>query len=307
MNISNQDLRLFLTLVEEKNFTRAAERCNLSQSAFSTRIGGLESALGARLFDRTTRTVELTPEGELFSVSARTLFDEFAEVIDNFREHAARRRGRIAIAALPSLCATWLPSIYAGFHRQYPGIQLALTDTLSDQCLTMLRAKRVDFALASSAGPEEDLEAELLHVDPFYLVCRPEHPLAGFEAPQLDDIGHHPFVHMHRLSSVRQCLEAAMHPKALRATMEVEHLATLAGLVEAGAGVTVVPALTLFQFQRPGLVVRPIADGSLSRPIYLVRRRGRSLSIAARTLCNEIIARRHELSAGAREGVALAG
>lgn len=296
MNISGRDLKLFLALVEEKNFTRAAERCNISQSAFSTRIGMLEAALGARLFDRTTRTVELTPEGDLFAQSARPLFSEFAEMIDNFRDHAARRKGRIAIAALPSLCANWLPRIYADFGRRYPGIDLALTDTLSDQCLALLRAGHADFALASSVGPAEDLDVELLHVDLFYLVCRREHPLASYDSLSLGDIGNHQFVHLHRLSSVRQCLEVALHPMSLRSSMEVEHLATVAGLVEAGAGVTVVPALTLFQFQRPDLVVRPIKDATLSRAIYLVRRRGRSLSIAARALCDDIMARRGELS-----------
>src|SRR5690606_2041736 len=155
MNISSRELELFLALVEEKNFTRAAERCNISQSAFSTRIGLLETALGARLFDRTTRTVELTPEGQLFTQSARPLFNEFSELIDNFRDHAARRKGRIAIAALPSLCANWLPRIYAEFGERYPGIELALTDTLSDQCLALLRAGNVDFALASSVAPAE--------------------------------------------------------------------------------------------------------------------------------------------------------
>jgi LysR family carnitine catabolism transcriptional activator len=296
MNISSRDLELFLALVEEKNFTRAAERCNISQSAFSTRISVLESALGARLFDRTTRSVELTPEGQLFSQSARPLFDEFSDVIENFRDHAARRKGRIAVAALPSLCASWLPRIYADFGRRYPGVDLTMTDTLSDPCLALLRTGHVDFALASSVAPAEDLDAELLHDDPFYLVCRHDHPLATHDSLQLSDIGNHQFLHLHRLSSVRQCLEAALHPATLRYTIEVEHLATLAGLVEAGAGVTVVPSLTLFQFRRPDLVVRPIGDASLSRAIYLVRRRGRSLSIAARALCEEILARRGELS-----------
>lgn len=296
MNISSRDLQLFLALVDEKNFTRAAERCNLSQSAFSTRIGVLETALGERLFDRTTRTVELTPEGRLFSSSVRSLYDEFSAVINNFREHAARRKGRIAVAALPSLCAAWLPRIYASFRQQYPGIELTLTDTLSMQCLSLLRAGEVDFALAATADPGEDLDAQLLYMDSFYLVCRHDHPLAQHQSLQMEDIGNHPFIHMNRLSSVRHSLDAALHPLTLRTCMEVEHLATLAGLVASGAGVTVVPSLTLFQFQRQELVVRPIGDARLARSIYLVRRRGRSLSVAARALWEDIMVRRGELS-----------
>ncbi len=92
MDISQRDLQVFLALAEEKSFTRAATKCHLSQSAFSSRIRLLETGLGTTLFDRTTRSVELTNDGRLFEISAQQLYKEFSEILENFQDHAARRK-----------------------------------------------------------------------------------------------------------------------------------------------------------------------------------------------------------------------
>jgi len=90
---------------------------------------------------------------------------------------------------------------------------------------------------------------------------------------------------------VRQSLDAALHPLRLNAVFEVEHLATVMGLVEAGLGISVVPALTLFHFRRESLVTRPLPVPGLLRTVYLVQRREGSLSVAAQTLHDLIVAR----------------
>src|SRR5881409_1988343 len=109
MNVSTRALHAFVTLAEQRSFTRAAALCHLSQPAFSALIRALEDNLGARLFDRTTRSVELTAEGRVFVESARRLLRDVDDALADLRDHAARRRGRVAIAVLPSLAAGWLP------------------------------------------------------------------------------------------------------------------------------------------------------------------------------------------------------
>ena len=99
MEISTRDLQAFLALADLHSFTRAAARCHLSPSAFSARISSTEHVLGARLFDRTTRSVELTQAGALFLESARRLHADFLEVVQNFRDHKGRLKGRVAVAA----------------------------------------------------------------------------------------------------------------------------------------------------------------------------------------------------------------
>ena len=109
------------------------------------------------------------------------------------------------------------------------------------------------------------------------------------------DLAGYPFIHLARHSSVRQYLEAAFRPQAMHTLMEVEQLATVTGMVRAGLGISVVPALTLFHFQQPGVVTRPLQLPGLTRQIYLVRRRDQSLSAAAQSLYEWMVARRPRL------------
>ena len=155
MNLSTRQLRAFLALAEQRSFTRAAEQCHLSQPAFSALIRSLEDALGARLFDRDTRSVQVTPEGRLLEDAARRLLSDVDSLLANLNDHVQRRKGRVSVAALPSLAAGWLPQLFAEFRRLYPGIALNLIDTLSDNCLELVRAGKVDFAQIGRASCRE--------------------------------------------------------------------------------------------------------------------------------------------------------
>lgn len=292
-DLSTRQLRAFLALAEQRSFTRAAQQVHLSQPAFSALIRALEEALDARLFDRSTRSVALTAEGQLFEASARQLLGDFGAAVGHLRDHLQLRTGRVSLAALPSLAAGWLPAILAEYRAQWPGVELNLHDSLSDDCLDLLRGGVVEFALASTGAHSAGLQTEVLCADGFHLVCRKDHPLAKHKAAdiKLKDLVPYPFVHLARNSSVRQRLDAALHPMQLNTVLEVEHLATVAGMVEAGLGISVVPALTLFHFQRPALVTRPLKLAGLKRRIYVVQREGESLSIAAQALRQLIVKR----------------
>lgn len=290
-NLSTRQLRAFLALADERSFTKAAAACHLSQPAFSALIRTLEQALGTRLFDRDTRSVQLTPEGRLFEPSARQLLGDFGRAVDDLSDQVQRRKGRVHVAALPSLAAGWLPAIFAEFRAAWPGVDLNLSDILSDPCIDLVRSSKADFALASTGASHAGLSSELLRTDRFFLVCRKDHPLATEPALTLEKLVPHPFIHMSRNSSVRQALDAALHPLQTHALLEVDQLATVAGMVEAGLGISVVPALTLFHFERESLATRPLDTAPLTRRIFLVRRPHESLSAAAQALHDLVVLR----------------
>lgn len=290
-NLSTRQLRAFLALADERSFTKAAAACHLSQPAFSALVRTLEQALGARLFDRDTRSVQLTPEGRLFEPSARQLLGDFGAAVAGLSDHVERRKGRVHVAALPSLAAGWLPAIFAEYRAAWPGIDLNLSDLLSDPCIDLVRSSQADFALASTGASHTGLDSQLLCTDKFYLVCRKDHPLASEKALTLKKLVPYPFIHMSRNSSVRQALDAALHPLQTNTLLEVDQLATVTGMVEAGLGISVVPALTLFHFARDSLVTRPLDIANLTRRIYLVRRQQQSLSAAAQALHDLIVLR----------------
>lgn len=294
MDLSARQLRAFLALAELQNFTRAAAACHLSQPAFSALVRALEDAVGARLFDRSTRSVRPTAAGLLFEPAARRLLADMEAALGALADHARMASGRVHVAALPSLAAGWLPEVFAAFRAEWPGVALELSDLLSDPCIELVRRGRADFALAAGGLRAADaalLEARPLFSEPFYLVCRADHPLAA--APRLTprSLAPWPFIHLARHSSVRQALEAALHPLPMNTVLEVEQLATVAGMVEAGLGLSVVPGLSLYQFQRPLLARRRLALPQLQRRMVLVTRRDESLSPAAQALRDRVVAR----------------
>lgn len=286
-DLSTRALRAFLALVELRNFTRAAQATHLSQPAFSALIRSLEDAVGTRLFDRNTRSVQLTPEGRLFEPSARQLLADASRALADLADHVERRKGRVHVAALPSLAAGWLPALFAEYRAAWPGVTIALSDLLSDACIDLVRGGQADFALAAAGlrgSDAAELHTRVLGSERFHLVCRADHPLATAPRLTLRQLAPWPFIHMTRNSSVRQALEAALHPLQMNTVLEVEQLATVMGMVEAGLGISVVPTLTLYQFRRDTIVTRALPLPALRRRMLLVRRREGSLSAAAQAL-----------------------
>ncbi len=292
-NLSTRELHAFVTLAEQRSFTRAATICHLSQPAFSALIRGLETGVGARLFDRTTRSVELTAEGLLFVEAARRLLRAAEDALLDVRDHAARRRGRVSIALLPSLAAGWLPALLATFRQHNPGIELDVADVLSDACIERVRSGRADFALASSRTASAELRTEDFCTDRFHLVCRHDHPLLQTAQPiGVAELARWPIVQLARSSSVRQYVEAAFFPTQLNTVMELDQLSTVAGMVRAGLGLTIVPSLTLFHFDHPELAERVLDVPRLVRQVFVIRLRDRSLSCAAQGLYDALLASR---------------
>lgn len=287
-NVSTRQLQAFVALAEQRSFTRAAALCHLSQPAFSALIGQLEATLGLRLFDRSTRHVAPTPEGEAFEVSARRVLSEFEAALTGVSDQLARRRGRVSIALLPSLAAGWLPEILRAYRAEHPGVEIEVADVLSEPCVERVRNGQADFALAATRADTPELRADPFCSDDFHLVCPVGHPLADLREVRPRDVAAYPFVHMARNSSVRQYLDAALHPLQMQTLMEVDQLATAMGMVRAGLGVSMMPALTLFHFAQPGVVTRPLPWPGLKRRIYLVRRREGSLSLAAQSLVERV-------------------
>jgi len=282
MNLSARQLKAFLLLVEEQHFTRAARRCHLTQPAFSALIQLLEDALGVRLFDRSTRRVELTPEGRHFLRSAPRLLNDIEALVGEMRELVSKRRGRVSVAALPSLAAGWLPGIYATYAAMYPGVELSLHDALLEPCLQQVREGAVDMALAAIGRDMSGLSTEPLGEDFFYLVCRGDHPLARSAQIGVAALRGERMIHLGKGSSIRQSLAGQLDLASMPTALEVDHLATVRGLILAGLGLSLVPGMTLFHFRHPDLAIIPLAENSrIRRQLYLVRRENRSMSQAA--------------------------
>ena len=177
-----------------------------------------------------------------------------------------------------------MPAVLAEFHATYQGIDIDVADSLSEECVDRVRSGRADLALASIRSSAPELRTDAFCSDRFHLVCRHDHPLSRRRNIQLMDLASEPFIHLARNSSVRQHIEGAIRPATLNRVMELDQLSTVAGMVRAGLGITVVPTLTLFHFANTELAIRPLRAPGLVREVFVIRRSDRSLSIAAQTM-----------------------
>ena len=282
VNISGRLLDAFLALEDTRRFSLAADRCCVSASAFSQMISRLEQQVGARLFDRDTRNVTLTPEGEVFAQGAHRIAAEISNTLHELQHRAQRTKGRVSVAALPSAAADWVPRQLAIFRETSPGISLRLWDVVSERCLEMVYSGDADLGINASPGSEAEFEAKLLFQEPFYLLCPQDDLLATRSSVRLPELQGKPCVQTIRASSMWQYSQILMQRAHMRdAGFEVTQLGALSGLVANGFGLAFVPKSAIALCLREGVAAVPLSAKGVTRPIYLLRRRGRSLSIAA--------------------------
>ena len=287
INWSVRELDVFLALAETLSFRRTAAQVNLSQSAVSGVVTRLEEALGVRLFDRTTRSVQLTDAGQVFAEHAVLMRTQTDEAVRAVRNVAELQVGNVRLAALPSLAATVVPVACARYRLRFPGVQFQVFDTLSGPAFDLVRAGQVDFALTAANPAYADLDYTPLASDGFVLLIPPGHPLAAARGPlRWVDVANLTHISMPLPTSVRQYADAALlqHRVRFEPVYELEHLASITAMVACGLGVAALPELAAAVATMPGVVQRPMVEPDISRPIGLVTRRYRSLSPAATAL-----------------------
>jgi LysR family carnitine catabolism transcriptional activator len=238
------------------------------------------------LFERTTRSLTLTPDGRHAVAVAREVVRDFRLALETIARRAQSRRSRVTIAALPSIACAILPRAVHGLLSEHPHTQVGVQDVLHERALGLVADGLADMALTIRPAKLDDLSFEELGSDPVHLVCRADHPLAGSRKVQWQDLARYPFVGLARTSSVRRLTDAAftLGELAVEPAYEVEQIPSAAALVEAGLGVTALPALTLAMFKGTGLVVRPLTGPLMHRHVGVVTLSGRSLSGQATTL-----------------------
>jgi len=284
IDISTRVLRAMIALDEVRHFSLAAERCHVTQSALSQMIRRLEEDVGLRLVDRDRRRVVLTPEGERFVATARRVMAELEEISVDLRDRSELRKGRVIVTAQPSLAAHWLPPIIAAYQARYPGVQVGLHDAPPEKALEQVRQRQADLALTARGPGLAGLQHRLLFRDLFVVVCPRAHPLARRPSVNIASLEGQRFIRLIRSGSIAQHLEQALREVRLVDTgLEVEQVATLAGLVAHELGISIVPGCALAYFDPERVAAVPVQGEDLSRPIYLVWPAGAQLSPAAKS------------------------
>jgi len=196
-------------VAELESFSLAARELAVSQPALSRTIQQVEAEIGARLFDRTTRNVTLTPAGAELRPIASRLVAEFEGAFGELALFVVGRRGRVVVAALPSVAAVLLPPAIVGFQADFPDVEVSIQDGLSGSVLDAVREGRADIGITMGPSPSDTLAYTPLLSDEFGLVCRQDSPLAAKQVAPWSIFSEHRFIAMSPASSVRQMTDAA--------------------------------------------------------------------------------------------------
>ena len=301
MHISDHVLKSFLTLAEAGQFTVAADLCHMTQSALSQMISRLEERVGVPLFHRDSRSVTLTAEGKRLAETARRVSLDIDQMLSDLRDVATLQTGYVSLAVVPSLAVMWLPKILGAYRAAHPRVRVALHDVSTVSCLELVRQGVVEFALNSQPGTPHEVEAKLLFEEALYVVCPLDHPLTTVKEITPRMLAKVKFLHLQgtgnmlvRTGKTSRSARKVFQEAGVEDTgFDVNNLATLAGLVAAGLGVCLSPETSLPHFKLMPTVAIRISPKMMTRPIYLIHRKNRELSPAAKKLQQMLIDNPH--------------
>lgn len=277
-----RQIKSFQAVVELGNFSRAAERLRTSQAGISHAIRDLEALLGARLFDRTTRRVELTEAGRIFAAGALPGLAEIERAMDAVRDLGQLRMGLVRIAAPPLLGATVLPRLFQEVAKAHPNLHLRIEDVATDMIAPRVRSGLCDLGVGTFSGEEEGLDMQRILRDRLMIFIDPDHPFKALEEVDWAALADKRIVTLTRESNIRLLTEIGFESAGipLRPTLEVHQINTALALVESGAGLAVLPTYAFAALNGRRIAARPLANPVISRDVSIVTARERTPSPA---------------------------
>lgn len=288
---SVRHLRAFLAVARRQSFSRAAGDLHLSQPALTMAVRQLEDFVGARLFDRTTRIVNLTPEGLDFLPTAERIVSDFDQALQDVRAAANSRRGRVSVAAVHSIAARLLPVAIRNLGGKHPSVRVQIYDDNSPEVRRKVRSNDVDVGICSPSDDPE-LSFKPLCRDQLGLLVRKDHALARRRGGLTwADLEGYDFVGFARDTATPALMQQVpdLPSNIANPRFEVSSYSPLWAMVRAGNGITVTAALAAPEARQ----LHDLTFITLSRPViwrsvYCVVRRGRGLTVAAQDLLAEV-------------------
>ncbi len=273
-----QQLRYFCAIADTGSFSRAAQQTHVSQPSLSQQIRKLEDELGARLFDRLGRKVQLTELGRAFLPRARAVLRDLEAARSDVVERKTSISGPISVGVIPTIAPYFLPPILATFSRKYPEARVTVAEEITPLLLERLRAGTMDVAIVALPLQVRghEFQACPLLVEKLYAVLPKQHALAKRRAISLEELRDDPFLllrdgHCFRETAVAACKRARLNPKII---FESGQFSSILSMVSAGLGVSIVPAMA--REKRSGCRYVPLADERAARTIGVITLNGRS-------------------------------
>lgn len=257
-------LGCFCAAAEELHFARAAARMFMSQPPFSQQIKRLEEAVGARLFERTTRSVRLTPAGEVMYQHARRIAGMTAVMLRATKQAARGEGGMLVVGFAPSAAYSPLVTALHRYRSAYPEVELDLREMNSIAMESQLRSRLIDVAVMRPLPTNADVETVEVFREPMMLAMRQDHELAALRRLSMEQVAELPIIGYSQTASpyFRNLLNSMFIPLRKRPRIVQDSvIPTVLTLVEIGIGFALVPR-TLVQMKSEELRFAPVLDRS---------------------------------------------
>lgn len=290
MSVSYRNMLAFIRVAESATFAEAAEKLHLTQPALSSAIKKMEAQMGGKLFSRSTRRVQLTPEGETLLPTAKRLINEWDETFQDMQNLFAVRQGKLTLAAMPSFAEARLPQILHQYHDRYPNIRLRIVDVVMEEVIDSVLTGHAELGFTFEPEVSDGLIFAPLFDDCFVAVVHEYHPLADSVTIKLEDCFAYPFIAMNRGSAIRKWTEqAAVRVGNMNIIAETGQLGSVGQLIAQGLGISVVPALCCAQMEARGLKCIDIDNNPLVKRVGLIRQARGGISVAAQALWQQCV------------------
>lgn len=276
------ELETFLTVASLESFSLAAEHLHVTQPSVTGRVQRLESGLGTQLLIRTTRKVELTPDGARLLEDASGALEGLRKTVQRFRDRQRQARQRVVVAATPMLAALTLPPIIRDYSQRYTDVQVVLRDLGYRETLDAVDDGSADLAVLSLEGTDKRFRVQSLAQDDVVLVAPPNHPLAGRATASLAQIAKHPLMVIKQYEPMRERIAAELRKRGieLKESAAVSNLNTLLGMLDAGMGATLLTRSMALRSQQTGHSIVQIEGLQLIREFSVLRSRKTELGTA---------------------------
>jgi DNA-binding transcriptional LysR family regulator len=276
-------LHTFLEIVRLKSFSKAAQTCYRTQPAISAQIRQLEHELKAELFERFGSRISLTTAGKIFSEYAERMLDLRRQAQNALNELESSPRGELVIAANEATCIYVLPSVFAEYKNQFPGVQLQVNRSYGSRVVEAVMENVADFGLTQLPVQEKRVQIVDIYRDEVMAIVPASHPLASRESVTCEDIIPHPLL-LPQTGMTRSRLNAWFESveDEIRVSMELDSSETMKRFVMAGLGISFLAASNCqLEVQAGALKTIPLAPEPMIRKLGLIYRKDKALPKAA--------------------------
>lgn len=282
MNVTTRQLQAFIAIARFGSFTRAAEEIFVTQAGLSLMVKDFEAQVGARLFDRTTRSVQLTPAGESLLPTARGILADWERATSNIGQISAAAEQRVSVAATPLIAASVLPLWLRDFHQKQPGIRVDICDLDRSDILQGIETGEVDLGLGAFFKPASGIERRLLATFDLVLVSgRVEHIRQGRRSSKMKPVSWLSLANRNLLSlgvdnPIQKMVDAQLRSVGIPPCRggPLQNIQAIIAMVEAGHGEAVLPSFVAPACQRYDVTIQPLKDPDISIDFFVVSRKG---------------------------------